>query len=64
MPSRRPTPTVADLLRTLLEFMTDDLPAIAHARIAPDGFDPWREAFRIIQAYEIWQTFGELCAPA
>jgi amidase len=50
---------VADMLRTLLEFMSDDLPAMAHGKIAPDGFDPWREAFRIIQAYETWQTFGD-----
>jgi amidase len=49
---------VADLLRTLIEFMSDDLPTLAHGRIAPDGFDPWREAFRIIQAYETWQSFG------
>jgi amidase len=49
---------VAALLRTLLEFMVDDLPPMIHSWIAPDGFDPWREAFRIIQAYETWQTFG------
>lgn len=53
---------VADLLRTLLEFMSDDLPGMAHGRIAPDGFDPWREAFRIVQAYETWQTFGAFIA--
>src|SRR6185437_3167963 len=47
-------------LRTLLEFMADDLPPIAHARIAPDGFDPWREAMRTLQAYEVWHTFGEV----
>src|SRR4029079_2112660 len=51
---------VGDLLRTLLEFMADDLPPIAHARIAPEGFDPWREAMRILQAYEVWQTFGDV----
>ena len=50
---------VATLLRTVIEFMTDDLPPIINSRIAPEGFDPWREAFRIIQAYETWQTFGE-----
>ena len=32
---------------------------MAHGRIAPEGFDPWREAFRIVQAYETWQTFGD-----
>src|SRR6186713_406323 len=35
-----------------------DLLRMAHGRIAPEGFDPWREAFRIVQAYETWQTFG------
>jgi len=52
-------PEIADLIRTLLEFMSDDLPAMAHGKIAPDGFDPWREAFRIVQGYETWQTFGD-----
>ena len=52
-------PAVADLLRTLLEFTADELPALTHAKIAPEGFDPWREAMRIVQAYEVWQTFGD-----
>jgi amidase len=50
---------IADLLRTALEFMIGDLPPVAHARISLEGFDPWREAFRTIQGYEVWQTFGE-----
>jgi amidase len=50
---------VADLLHTALEFMIDDLPPLVHARIAPQGFDPWRETFRTIQGYEVWQTFGD-----
>jgi amidase len=50
---------VADLLRTAIELMTGDLPVIEHARIAPQGFDPWREAFRVVQGFEVWLTFGE-----
>jgi amidase len=50
---------IADLLRTALEFMIEDLPPVAHARISLEGFDPWREAFRVIQGYEVWQTFGD-----
>lgn len=50
---------VADLLRSALEFMIDDLPPFTHARISLEGFDPWREAFRTIQGYEVWQTFGD-----
>jgi amidase len=52
-------PAVSDLLRTLLEFTADDLPPFTHSHIAPDGFDAWREAMRIVQAYEVWQTYGE-----
>lgn len=52
-------PAVNDFLRMALEFMVDDLPPLMHARIAPEGFDPWREAFRIVQAFEVWQTFGD-----
>jgi len=50
---------VADLLRSALEFMIDDLPPVAHARISLEGFDPWREAIRVLQAYEVWQVFGD-----
>ena len=50
---------VADLLRSALELMASDLPLIEHARMAPDGFDPWRDAFRIVQAFETWQSFGD-----
>ena len=49
---------VATLLYAALELMDYDLPVYVHAHIAPDGFDPWRECFRVIQAYEVWQTFG------
>lgn len=49
---------VADLMRTAIEFMLGDLPPVAHGRIAPEGFDPWREAFRVLQAFEVWQSFG------
>ena len=27
--------------------------------MAPGGLDPWREIFRIIQAGEVWTSFGE-----
>jgi amidase len=50
---------IADLLRTALEFMTEDLPPVVHAHISLEGFDPWREAFRTIQGFEVWQTFGD-----
>ncbi len=49
---------VATVLRAALEFMSDALPPYIHTHIAPDGFDDWRECFRVIQGYEVWDTFG------
>ncbi len=53
-----PDAEVASLLRSALQDMARDLPKARHARIAPDGLDAWREIFRVIQASEVWQTFG------
>jgi len=50
---------VAELLRGALADMTE-LPADREGlRIGdPDGLDVWRETFRLIQAREVWKTFG------
>jgi amidase len=50
---------LVSLLRNALHDMGRDLPNLRHARIAPNGLDAWRDIFRIIQASEVWQTFGE-----
>ena len=55
---------VTALHKIFLERTGSTLPPPRHARIAPDGFDPWREAFRIIQAWETWQTYGEFVTRA
>ena len=34
------------------------LPRAGEVTVAPGGFDEWREAFRIVQAREVWETFG------
>lgn len=49
---------VGKLLRSVLDAANADLPAAETVRIAPHGLDPWREAFRIVQAHETWATFG------
>ena len=50
---------VAALLREALDAMGAALPAPRRAELAPDGgIDTWREAVRIIQAYELWQVYG------
>jgi amidase len=49
---------VAAFLRGVLSTAADALPKPRPIRIAPDGFDVWRDALRIIQAYETWQVYG------
>jgi amidase len=51
-------PEVASLLRAAIDAMASDLPKPSHKAVAPDGFDTWRESFRIIQAREIWSIYG------
>jgi amidase len=49
---------VAALGRDFLKRAARMLPQPADMTAAPGGFDDWREAFRIVQAKEVWETFG------
>jgi amidase len=51
-------PAVAALSREALARMANALPKPEPVTIAPDGLDPWREAFRILQARETWASYG------
>lgn len=49
---------VSSLLRDVLVGMAEVLPHPQHIQIAPNGLEPWRDAARLLQAYEIWQVYG------
>jgi len=55
---------VADLGREFLKRAASVMPQATEMTVAPDGFDAWREAFRIVQAKEVWETFGAFIARA
>jgi len=55
---------VADLGRTFLARCADLLPMPKQEAIAPAGLDVWREAFRIVQAKEVWDSFGSFVIAA
>jgi amidase len=55
---------VVALLKTALQRASAALPTPQHVRVAPEGFDSWREAFRVIQGYEVWQCYGDFVARA
>jgi amidase len=52
-------PPIAMLLRAVLADAPRLLPAAECDRAAPEGLDAWREAMRIVQAHEVWTTFGD-----
>jgi amidase len=53
---------VAALGRNFLQRAAPMLPEFTEETAAPGGFDDWREAFRIVQAREVWETFGDFVA--
>ncbi len=50
---------MAALMNEALAAMASDLPKASHQRIAPDGLEAWREAFRVIQSREVWNAYGD-----
>jgi amidase len=57
-------PEVTAVGREFLKRATTVLPEATEITAAPNGFDDWREAFRIIQAKEVWETFGAFVTQA
>ena len=39
-------------------------PRAEESAVAPDGIDAWRDAFRIVQAREVWESYGDFVRSA
>ncbi len=50
---------VAALGRDFVARAAHVLPPASESAIAPDGFDIWREAFRVVQGREVWAAYGD-----
>src|SRR5690349_11800451 len=55
---------VAALGRDFLARAAHVLPHASESAIAPEGFDGWREAFRVVQGRETWATYGDFITRA
>jgi amidase len=55
---------VAALCREFLDRGAALLPPCVEEAVAAAGFDTWREAFRVVQAKEVWETFGAFVTQA
>jgi amidase len=49
---------VARLCSEALAAMAGVLPEAERVRVAPGGLDAWREAVRVLQAFELWGVYG------
>jgi amidase len=50
---------IATLVDAVISAAQDRLGVATHDRGAPGGLDAWREGMRIVQAHEVWTSFGE-----
>jgi amidase len=57
-------PAVAAVLMDVLERAAEVLPPQEHGSLASGQFDTWREAFRIVQAREVWESNGDFVTRA
>jgi amidase len=57
-------PAIATTVKSFLARAAHVLPRPQEKSVAPDGLDPWREAFRIIQAREAWESYGDFVRTA
>jgi amidase len=49
---------LAGVLMQALGAASEVLPPAQKIRIAPQNLETWREAFRVVQAFEVWQVYG------
>jgi amidase len=49
---------LAGVLMEALGAIGEALPQAHKTRIAPNSLESWREAFRVVQAFEVWQVYG------
>lgn len=51
-------PEVKDALETTVQFIGDTLGFVEEVTLAPEGLNKWTEIFRIVQGYEVWESYG------
>jgi amidase len=49
----------AEQTRQFVDRLSGQLYRHPDATVAPEGFDEWRQVFRTIQAFEVWQDHGD-----
>ncbi len=45
-------------IKPAVDFTASRFQSISHVRVAPEGLEKWIETFRIVQGYEVWESYG------
>ena len=49
---------VKEALQPAVEYIGNELESIEEVEVSLEGLDSWVETFRIIQGYEVWESYG------
>ncbi len=49
---------VSEALILAVEFISQQLETTQYVNVAPEGLDHWIETFKVIQGYEVWESYG------
>ncbi len=52
-------PRIAQALEDAVRVLKGHFETVEEVTVSPNGFDNWKECFRIIQAAQIWKSMGE-----
>ena len=55
---------IVEVCRTFLTRAKSQLPPLSETPVMPRDFMAWCDAFRVLQAFEVWQTFGAFVTSA
>ena len=49
---------VSDALQVAIDFIGDQVETVDTVTVAPEGLDKWLDVFKIVQGYEVWESYG------
>lgn len=49
---------VTEALRPAIAYMGEQVASVEQVTVSPEGLAKWVEVFRIIQGYEVWESYG------
>src|SRR5699024_5469880 len=49
---------VAEALQPAVKFIGNSLESVKEVTVAAEGLDHWVETFRMVQGYEVWESYG------